>query len=164
MMHLTDYTSNQNRLLKIYRINPIYVFASGLIYFVSGVYFASLLISLNYVVAFVLLVVVSLISVCTIVKLLKIKFVFHEFFFFIEKGVFNRSKDVVEYFRIVDIQKKQPFYLRPLKLAIYHLYTSDINQQIVTLKAIQSDDDFFFMTLRILINEARKRYRLLETI
>ena len=164
MMHLTDYTSNQNRLLKIYKINPIYVFASGLIYFVSGVYFASLLILLNYAVAFGLQLVVSLTAVYTIIKLLKIKFVFHEFSFFIEKGVFNRSKDIVEYFRIVDIQKKQPFYLRPFKLAIYHLHTSDINQQKVTLKAIQSDDDFFFMTLRVLINEARKRYRLLETI
>lgn len=163
-MHLTEYTSNQNRLLKIYKINPVYIYVTGLIYFISGVYFASLLILLNYVIAFALHLIVSLTAVYNIIKLLKIKYVFHEFSFFIEKGVFNRSKDLVEYFRIIDIQKKQPFYLRPFKLAIYHLYTSDINQQKVTLKAIQSDDDFFFMTLRILINEARKRYRLFETI
>jgi membrane protein YdbS with pleckstrin-like domain len=90
--------------------------------------------------------------------------VFHENFLFVEKGVFSRSKDITEYFRIIDIRKQQPFYLRPFNLAIYHLFTSDVNENKITMKAVLNDDDFLFLKLRELINESRKKYRLLETI
>lgn len=164
MMHLTEYTLDPNKVLKTYRINSLYVYVSGFLYFVSGVYFSSLLILINFLVAFGLLSFVVIATFFSIIKQLKYKYVFHENFLFVEKGVFSRSKDITEYFRIIDIRKQQPFYLRPFNLAIYHLFTSDVNENKITMKAVLNDDDFLFLKLRELINESRKKYRLLETI
>lgn len=164
MKHLTNFNLNQNKLIKTYRMNAFYVYITSFIFFLSATYFLSLIYKINAPISLLLLVLLILYTAYSIAKKLKCKYLFHEYSMFVEQGIFNTSKDIIEYFRIVDIQKKQPIYLRIFNLAIYHIYTNDINENHIILRAVINDDDFFFLTLREQINISRLKYRLLETI
>lgn len=154
----------ENKHIKTVVISKIYVYFTVIPLFLFSYLCAFFVSLLDERLAYLLFGIACLFIAFQAINLFSFKYIFHEYSLFIEKGFFTKKKDIVEFFRIVDIREKQPFFLRPLNLTIYYLYTNDLNNKIVVIKAVKKDDDFFFMNLRNLINESRKKYRLLEML
>ncbi|MDO5666139.1 MAG: PH domain-containing protein [Bacteroidia bacterium] len=151
-------------LLVCYRISPVLIYINGIIFLVLGIYLSSFVIFFNFVLAFILAMVVLLTTAFKVIEQLVKKYSFYQTFMITESGIMNRSINITEYFRFIDVKKSVPFYFRPLNLAIYHIYTNDINEPKIIMKGVKNDDEFLIMKLREFINISRVKNRMIETI
>ncbi len=74
----------------------------------------------------------------------------------IDEGVFNKSQETLELYRIRDMQVKQPFWLRLFGLENIHLIATDITTESVVLDYIPSNLALRDK-LRVQVEECRRK-------
>jgi uncharacterized membrane protein YdbT with pleckstrin-like domain len=74
----------------------------------------------------------------------------------IESGVFNKTQDSLELYRIRDLQVTRPFWMRMFGLQNIHLLSTDITSERLVIDAIPTDLDLMDR-IRVAVEECRKR-------
>ncbi len=81
--------------------------------------------------------------------------------FKLRRGVFNRSTEVLELYRVKDMTLDQPFILRLFGLSNIHLTTSDRTTPMVDIRAVRSGEDVL-RRFRDRVEHQRDRKRVRE--